>query len=206
MTARQVQALVHSSAPCNTGGAIGWRLDAAGQVHDGSPRRRRRTREVVRLDGSVSEIATQRGYGVVQLFLCCRVRDHRRVQLMPAITPQPAEQAPPRIQSDSPVESVARDTVVEELRMRQVSYILGIPQPTIRSWERRYGLRLANRSSGGHRRFTGGQVDQLRWMRDLVARGRSAVDAAAVVNTGHRTSNAPMVEGLGKQNRSPTSR
>jgi DNA-binding transcriptional MerR regulator len=90
--------------------------------------------------------------------------------------------------------------------MRQVSYILDIPQPTIRSWERRYGLRLANRSSGGHRRFTRGQVDQLRWMRDLVARGRSVVEAAAVVSAGHRSSTAPLVEGLGERNRSPTSR
>ena len=94
-----------------------------------------------------------------------------------------------------PVKTVARDAVIDDgLRMRQVSQILDVPQPTIRSWERRYGLPLANRSSGGHRRFTGKQVDQLRWMRDLIGQGHSAAEAAAVVNAGHLTSPAPLVE------------
>ena len=93
-------------------------------------------------------------------------------------------------------EAVAGDAVIEDLRMRQVSQILNVPQPTIRSWERRYGLPFASRSSGGHRRLTGDQVDQLRWMRDLVAPGHSAVKAAAVVNAGHLTSPAPPVEAI----------
>ena len=50
-----------------------------------------------------------------------------------------------------------------------------MPAPTIRSWERRYGVPVADRSSGGHRRYTLDQLDRLRWMRDLIAQGRRPV-------------------------------
>ena len=57
--------------------------------------------------------------------------------------------------------------------------LLEVPAPTLRSWERRYGVPLAGRSSGGHRRYARVQLDQLRRMRDLIARGRRPVEAAA---------------------------
>jgi DNA-binding transcriptional MerR regulator len=67
------------------------------------------------------------------------------------------------------------------LPIHQVSDLLGVPAPTLRSWERRYGLPLAARSAGGHRRYSLVDLDQLRLMRDEVARGRAAADAAASV-------------------------
>lgn len=81
-----------------------------------------------------------------------------------------------------------------DLTIQQASQLLNVPAPTIRSWERRYGVPLADRSIGGHRRYARVQVDQLRRMRDLIARGRRAVEAAALVKAGHSTSPGPLVE------------
>lgn len=67
------------------------------------------------------------------------------------------------------------------LSIQQVSDLLGVPAPTIRSWERRYGVPPTSRSAGGHRRFFAGEVSALRTMRDEIARGRRAVEAAALV-------------------------
>ncbi|MDP9224574.1 MAG: B12-binding domain-containing protein [Actinomycetota bacterium] len=74
-----------------------------------------------------------------------------------------------------------RSRVGEGLSIRTVSEALGVPAPTLRSWERRYGLPTTLRSSGGHRRYTEEALTELRLMRDEVARGRRAGDAARVV-------------------------
>ena len=86
------------------------------------------------------------------------------------------------------------DGIGEELSIQQASQVLDVPAPTIRSWERRYGVPDADRSSGGHRRYTRGQLDRLRLMRDLIAEGRRALDAAALVRAGHATSSEPLVD------------
>jgi hypothetical protein len=64
------------------------------------------------------------------------------------------------------------------LPIQQVSALLGVPAPTLRSWERRYGLPTTLRSRGGHRRYSEAALRQLRLMRDEVAHGRRAADAA----------------------------
>ena len=97
---------------------------------------------------------------------------------------------------DAPREGGAatHDADGEELTIQQASELLEVPAPTLRSWERRYGVPLADRSSGGHRRYARVQLDQLRRMRDLIARGRRPVEAAALVKAGHATSPGPLVE------------
>ena len=82
----------------------------------------------------------------------------------------------------------------EQLTIQQASTILNLPAPTIRSWERRYGVPVASRSSGGHRRYTHDQLDQVRRMRDLIAQGRRPVEAAALVNAGYPTSPEPLLD------------
>ena len=67
------------------------------------------------------------------------------------------------------------------LSISAVSELLGVPAPTIRSWERRYALPTGSRSAGGHRRYSTEDLQLLRRMRDEVARGRSAADAGTVV-------------------------
>lgn len=64
------------------------------------------------------------------------------------------------------------------LSMAEASALLGVPPPTLRSWERRYGLPTTPRTEGGHRRYLHAEVVQLRLMRDEVAAGRPAADAA----------------------------
>ena len=53
-----------------------------------------------------------------------------------------------------------------------------MPAPTLRSWERRYGLPTTPRSVGGHRRYGSVELIQLGLMRDEIAIGRRAADAA----------------------------
>jgi MerR family transcriptional regulator, light-induced transcriptional regulator len=52
-----------------------------------------------------------------------------------------------------------------------VSERLGIPVPTIRSWERRYGFPAPARTVGRHRRYAEHEIEQLRDLRDLITRG-----------------------------------
>jgi DNA-binding transcriptional MerR regulator len=82
----------------------------------------------------------------------------------------------------------------DELTIQQAAATLDVPAPTIRSWERRYGVPVADRSSGGHRRYTRGQLDRIRWMRDLIAAGRRPAEAAALVKAGHASVPRPLIE------------
>jgi len=67
------------------------------------------------------------------------------------------------------------------LRASEVSSRIGVPVPTIRSWERRYGWPNPRRTEGGHRRYTPEEVKQLLLLRDEVAAGRSARQAVMVL-------------------------
>ena len=65
----------------------------------------------------------------------------------------------------------------------EVSRVLGVPMPTLRSWERRYGMPTGagTRVPGTHRRYTALELHSLRLMRDEIARGKPASVAAAAV-------------------------
>jgi len=65
--------------------------------------------------------------------------------------------------------------------IHEASLALGVPAPTLRAWERRYGVPLTRRSEGGHRRYTEAALRELRLMRDEIARGRRAGEAARSV-------------------------
>lgn len=67
------------------------------------------------------------------------------------------------------------------LAIQEVSRLLGIPAPTLRAWELRYGVPDAPRSAGGHRRYSAEAVNHVRLMRDEIARGRQAAEAARAV-------------------------
>lgn len=60
--------------------------------------------------------------------------------------------------------------------------MLGVPMPTLRSWERRYNMPTTRaRAPGTHRRYTPAELHSLRMMRDEIARGKPARAAAAAV-------------------------
>jgi len=58
-----------------------------------------------------------------------------------------------------------------------VSTMLGIPVPTIRSWERRYGFPAPARTDGKHRRYSNEDLALLRSLRDEISRGHAAREA-----------------------------
>lgn len=66
--------------------------------------------------------------------------------------------------------------------IRDVARLLGVPMPTLRSWELRYGIpALDRRPRGQHRRYRPEEVNALRLMRDQIARGEQAALAARSV-------------------------
>lgn len=76
---------------------------------------------------------------------------------------------------------VGRDEIENGMTVSAVSILLGVPVPTIRSWERRYGFPRPGRTHGAHRRYSYRDIDQLRAVRDEIASGASASEAVAVV-------------------------
>jgi excisionase family DNA binding protein len=65
------------------------------------------------------------------------------------------------------------------LSIREAAELLGVPAPTIRSWERRYRL-LGPRTSGGHRRYGEPDLRLIARLRDEIAGGLPAAEAAAL--------------------------
>ena len=63
----------------------------------------------------------------------------------------------------------------------KVSSALGVPLPTLRSWEVRYAMPAIKRERGRHRRYLPAEVHAIRLMRDEIARGQQAALAAATV-------------------------
>ncbi|MGH2851879.1 MAG: MerR family transcriptional regulator [Solirubrobacteraceae bacterium] len=58
-----------------------------------------------------------------------------------------------------------------------VSRMVGVPVSTLRTWEDRYGLVIAVRSTGGQRRYTRAQLAQLSFIGEQIEQGFSPGDA-----------------------------
>lgn len=69
------------------------------------------------------------------------------------------------------------------LTIGQVSGLLGVPVPTIRSWERRYIVTTPTRTAGGHRRYAPEDVAALQALNTAVARGLAPGTAAQALRT-----------------------
>jgi len=72
-------------------------------------------------------------------------------------------------------------------RIQAVAQMTGIPEPTLRAWERRYGIPRPERTASGYRLYGEVQLEQARAMRKLCEGGMAAAEAAEVV----RASAAP---------------
>ena len=68
------------------------------------------------------------------------------------------------------------------LAISDVSRVLGVPVPTLRSWELRYAVPDMSRGDRTHRRYHFDQLHALRLMRDEISRGQRAGDAARSVH------------------------
>lgn len=58
-----------------------------------------------------------------------------------------------------------------------VARMVGVPVATLRTWEERYALVVPDRNGSGHRLFSRGQVEQLRFVKTHMAEGMSTADA-----------------------------
>jgi MerR family transcriptional regulator, light-induced transcriptional regulator len=67
------------------------------------------------------------------------------------------------------------------LRIGEVSRRTGVAVPTLRAWERRYGLLEPDRTEGGHRLYREADVERVRAMSRLLDDGWSAAAAAREV-------------------------
>lgn len=67
------------------------------------------------------------------------------------------------------------------LRIGEVSRRTGVAVPTLRAWERRYGLLAPARTDGGHRLYSDTDVTRVRSMQQLLEEGWSAAAAAREV-------------------------
>jgi MerR family transcriptional regulator, light-induced transcriptional regulator len=67
------------------------------------------------------------------------------------------------------------------LRIGEVARRTGVAVPTLRAWERRYGLLSPARTDGGHRLYSEADVDHVRSMQRLLEGGWSAAAAAREV-------------------------
>jgi DNA-binding transcriptional MerR regulator len=78
-----------------------------------------------------------------------------------------------------------------------VARMLGVPAATLRSWEDRYGLPVPARSPGGHRVYTRGQLDQLRFVKLQVEQGMGAADAHRLLAEQLAAGGTPSVRSAG---------
>lgn len=77
--------------------------------------------------------------------------------------------------------TVSKTAMSEEMTAAQVARLVGVPATTIRSWERRYGWPRPARTIGGHRRYSPAAIEQVRALRDEIAKGRSAQRAVTLL-------------------------
>lgn len=67
------------------------------------------------------------------------------------------------------------------LRIQRVAELTGVPEVTLRAWERRYGIPSPERTSTGYRLYGEREVELVREMVKLGKRGLSAAQAAAKI-------------------------
>jgi DNA-binding transcriptional MerR regulator len=65
------------------------------------------------------------------------------------------------------------------LSVAEAAARIGVTAATLRTWDRRYGLAPSIRTAGGHRRYSGADLDRLRGVARLIESGHPAAEAAA---------------------------
>jgi DNA-binding transcriptional MerR regulator len=75
---------------------------------------------------------------------------------------------------------------VAQLTIGEVSRLIGVPVPTLRSWELRYGVVQPQVTRGGHRRYRPQDVATLQALSTAVGRGIAPRTAAQALRTAHR--------------------
>ena len=87
-------------------------------------------------------------------------------------------------------------------RIKEFAALVGVQEPTLRAWERRYHLLAPERSDGGYRLYSPADAQRIRSMQAHMARGLAPAQAAALaVNESGREIVAPsdpseLIDGL----------
>jgi hypothetical protein len=77
--------------------------------------------------------------------------------------------------------SEAAGSVPDGLSTGAAAALVQVPAPTLRSWERRYGVPVSPRTLGGHRRYSIADLDQVAMLRDEISLGTPAAEAVSTV-------------------------
>jgi DNA-binding transcriptional MerR regulator len=67
-------------------------------------------------------------------------------------------------------------------RIHAVAELTGVPEATLRAWERRYNVPVPLRTASGYRLYSHMDVEQVRRMRELCAAGMAPADASKMVS------------------------
>lgn len=68
-----------------------------------------------------------------------------------------------------------------QYRIQTVSRLTGVPAPTLRAWERRYGIPSPQRTDSAYRLYTDQDLDLIRRLKELCDQGMAPSQAAEVV-------------------------
>ncbi|MFI7588172.1 MerR family transcriptional regulator [Spongisporangium articulatum] len=82
--------------------------------------------------------------------------------------------------SEEVVDIPAPPAPAPNLTVAAVARRLGVAPPTLRTWDRRYGLGPSEHTAGAHRRYSPGDVARLMVMRRLTLQGVAPADAAKI--------------------------
>ncbi len=80
---------------------------------------------------------------------------------------------------------------VASYRIQKVAELTGVPQATLRAWERRYGIPTPSRTDSGYRLYGDAQVAEVLTMRRLCESGLAASEAAKEARATRRQAAAP---------------
>lgn len=94
------------------------------------------------------------------------------------------------------VESLYTAAMRGYVRIGELSRRTGVPEATLRAWERRYSLLRPDRSEGGFRLYADDDIARVRSMREHLDRGVSASEAARLALDETDTSGVAPAEGL----------
>ena len=84
------------------------------------------------------------------------------------------------VKSLSKVCTLSSMSEAAQLRIGELARRTGVATELLRAWERRYGLLSPTRTEAGYRLYSAADVSRVRRMRDLLATGLSAKEAAGV--------------------------
>lgn len=76
-------------------------------------------------------------------------------------------------------------------RIHAVAELTGVPEATLRAWERRYAVPVPVRTPSGYRLYSHKDVELVKRMRELCSAGMAPVDAAKLVSDSNRAAPHP---------------